>query len=141
MISRNLLLMMTMTLITLILLKSGGRIIYSGPLGLHSSRITDYFESISGVPKIINNYNPATWMLEITSLSAEEELSLDFAQIYESSSLHKLMYGPRIWGNRGVSLKNIMMRLLMLVSRRGGLGLLHLLLTKPSRCGMLKKSL
>ncbi|KAK1401931.1 ABC transporter domain-containing protein [Heracleum sosnowskyi] len=73
----------------LILLKSGGRIIYSGPSGLHSSRITDYFESISGVPKIKNNYNPATWMLEVTSLSAEAELGLDFAHIYENSALHK----------------------------------------------------
>nr|XP_017241649.1 PREDICTED: pleiotropic drug resistance protein 3-like [Daucus carota subsp. sativus] len=73
----------------LILLKSGGRVIYSGPLGPNSSRITDYFESISGVPKIRNNYNPATWMLEVTSLSAEAELGLDFAQIYESSSLNK----------------------------------------------------
>ncbi|WOH15112.1 hypothetical protein DCAR_0934649 [Daucus carota subsp. sativus] len=73
----------------LILLKSGGRVIYSGPLGLHSSKITDYFESISGVPKIKNNYNPATWMLEVTSTSAEAELGLDFAQIYEGSALHE----------------------------------------------------
>ncbi|KAK1401932.1 pleiotropic drug resistance protein 3-like [Heracleum sosnowskyi] len=73
----------------LILLKSGGRVIYSGPLGLHSSRITDYFEGISGVPKIRKNYNPATWMLEVTSISAEAELGLDFAQVYESSILHE----------------------------------------------------
>nr|XP_017241624.1 PREDICTED: pleiotropic drug resistance protein 3-like isoform X1 [Daucus carota subsp. sativus] len=73
----------------LILLKSGGRVIYSGPLGLHSSRITDYFEGILGIPKIRKNYNPATWMLEVTSISAEAELGLDFAQVYESSILHE----------------------------------------------------
>lgn len=36
----------------LILLKSGGRVIYSGPLGKHSSNVIEYFEGISGVPNI-----------------------------------------------------------------------------------------
>ncbi|EOY11745.1 Pleiotropic drug resistance 9 [Theobroma cacao] len=73
----------------LILLKTGGRIIYSGPLGKHSSRVIDYFEAISGVPKIQTNYNPATWMLEVTSASAEAEKGLDFAQIYKDSALYE----------------------------------------------------
>ena len=47
------------------------------------------YQSISGVPKIKNNYNPATWMLEVTSTSAEAELGLDFAQVYEGSTLHE----------------------------------------------------
>uniref|UniRef100_A0A2N9EIA3 ABC transporter domain-containing protein n=1 Tax=Fagus sylvatica TaxID=28930 RepID=A0A2N9EIA3_FAGSY len=50
----------------LILMKIGGHIIYSGPLGQHSSRVIEYFESIPGVPAIKDNYNPATWMLEVT---------------------------------------------------------------------------
>jgi hypothetical protein len=41
------------------------------------------------VPKIKDSYNPATWMLEVTSASAEAELGLDFAQIYKESSLHR----------------------------------------------------
>jgi hypothetical protein len=45
-------------------------------------------QGISGVPKFKNNYNPATWMLEVTSASVEAELGLDFAQIYKESSLH-----------------------------------------------------
>ncbi|KAM1576824.1 hypothetical protein ACFX15_032561 [Malus domestica] len=73
----------------LILLKAGGRIIYSGPLGQHSSRVIEYFQSIPGVQKIRDNYNPATWMLDITSTSAEAELGVDFAQIYEKSSSHE----------------------------------------------------
>ncbi|ONI04160.1 hypothetical protein PRUPE_6G306100 [Prunus persica] len=73
----------------LILLKTGGRIIYSGPLGQHSSRVIEYFQSIPGVHKIRDNYNPATWMLEVTSTSAEAELGVDFAQIYRKSSLHE----------------------------------------------------
>ncbi|KAI7979754.1 Pleiotropic drug resistance protein 3 [Camellia lanceoleosa] len=73
----------------LILLKSGGRIIYSGPLGQHSGSVIEYFEDISGVPKIKNNYNPATWMLDVTSTSAEAELGVDFAQVYKNSVLYQ----------------------------------------------------
>ncbi|KAL3515880.1 hypothetical protein ACH5RR_022782 [Cinchona calisaya] len=71
----------------LILLKSGGHLIYCGPLGQHSNEVIKYFESISGVPKIKNNHNPATWMLEITSTSSEAGLGVDFAQIYKNSTL------------------------------------------------------
>ncbi|XP_021594312.1 pleiotropic drug resistance protein 3 [Manihot esculenta] len=73
----------------LILLKTGGRTIYSGPLGQHSSSVIEYFESIPGIPKIKDNYNPATWMLEVTSKSVEAELGVDFGRIYEQSSLYK----------------------------------------------------
>ncbi|KAL8089213.1 hypothetical protein AgCh_038848 [Apium graveolens] len=44
-------------------------------------------ENINRVPKIQENYNPATWMLEITSSSSEEQLDLNFAHIYEKSHL------------------------------------------------------
>ncbi|XP_061351458.1 pleiotropic drug resistance protein 3-like isoform X2 [Gastrolobium bilobum] len=73
----------------LILMKAGGRIIYSGTLGEHSSRVIEYFESIPGVPKIKDNYNPSTWMLEVTSRSAETELGVDFSQIYRESTLYE----------------------------------------------------
>ncbi|WVZ10429.1 hypothetical protein V8G54_014959 [Vigna mungo] len=81
----------------LILMKSGGQIIYSGMLGHHSSRLIEYFQlnnftvnqNIPGVPKIMDNYNPATWMLEATSASVEAELKIDFAQIYKESHLYQ----------------------------------------------------
>ncbi|KAI3810521.1 hypothetical protein L1987_20137 [Smallanthus sonchifolius] len=73
----------------LILLKNGGRMIYCGPLGCNSSRVIEYFEGISGVPKIRDNYNPATWMLEVTSASMEADLGVDFAQIYSSTTLNQ----------------------------------------------------
>ncbi|KAK9934094.1 hypothetical protein M0R45_021251 [Rubus argutus] len=73
----------------LILMKTGGRIIYSGQLGQHSSRVIEYLESIPGVPSIKDNYNPATWMLEVTSKSAEADLGIDFAQIYRESALYE----------------------------------------------------
>ncbi|XWS42285.1 hypothetical protein CRYUN_Cryun16bG0001700 [Craigia yunnanensis] len=73
----------------LILLKNGGSLIYFGPLGQHSCRVIEYFESIPGVPKIKDNCNPATWMLEVTSSFVEGELGADFAQIYKKSALYE----------------------------------------------------
>lgn len=73
----------------LILMKTGGQIIYSGILGHHSSKLIEYFEGIPGVPKIKDNYNPATWMLEVTSASVEAELNLDFADLYIGSTLYR----------------------------------------------------
>ncbi|CAN0858781.1 ABC transporter G family member 29 [Linum grandiflorum] len=71
----------------LLLMKRGGQVIYSGPLGRNSLKIIDYFESIPGVPKIKEKYNPATWMLEVSSLAAEVRLGIDFAEHYKRSSL------------------------------------------------------
>lgn len=73
----------------LLLMKRGGQVIYAGPLGQNSSKIIEYFESIPGVPKIKEKYNPATWMLEVSSIAAEFRLGMDFAEHYKSSSLHQ----------------------------------------------------
>ncbi|XP_061973644.1 pleiotropic drug resistance protein 3-like isoform X2 [Populus nigra] len=73
----------------LILMKIGGRIIYSGPLGERSSKVIEYFENIPGVPKIKNRYNPATWMLEVSSKTAEADLGVDFGEAYEGSTLYE----------------------------------------------------
>ncbi|XVF31519.1 hypothetical protein REPUB_Repub16aG0153000 [Reevesia pubescens] len=73
----------------LILQKNGGSLIYLGPLGQHSCRVVEYFESIPGVPKIKDNCNPATWMLEVTSSFVEAELGVDFAEIYKKSALYE----------------------------------------------------
>ncbi|KDP40866.1 hypothetical protein JCGZ_24865 [Jatropha curcas] len=73
----------------LLLMKRGGQVIYSGPLGRNSHKIVEYFEAIPGVPKIKDKYNPATWMLEVSSIAAEVRLGIDFAEYYKSSSLHQ----------------------------------------------------
>ncbi|XP_052138981.1 ABC transporter G family member 49 isoform X3 [Oryza glaberrima] len=73
----------------LMLIKRGGELIYAGPLGQHSCMVIQYFQSIPGVPKIKDNYNPSTWMLEVTSTSMEAQLGVDFAQIYTGSSICK----------------------------------------------------
>ncbi|EOY31544.1 Pleiotropic drug resistance 2 [Theobroma cacao] len=72
----------------LIFLKTGGSLVYFGPLGQHSSSVIEYFESIPGVPKIKDNCNPETWMLDVTSTSVEAELGIDLAKIYKNSALY-----------------------------------------------------
>ncbi|CAB4303033.1 unnamed protein product [Prunus armeniaca] len=73
----------------LLLMKRGGQVIYSGPLGRNSHKIIKYFEAVPGVPKIKERYNPATWMLEVSSVATEFRLGIDFAQHFKSSSLHQ----------------------------------------------------
>ncbi|ESW34862.1 hypothetical protein PHAVU_001G187800 [Phaseolus vulgaris] len=73
----------------LLLLKRGGKVIYAGPLGHYSQQLIEYFEAIPGVPKIKDGYNPATWMLEISTPSYEAQLGIDFADIYVNSTLYR----------------------------------------------------
>ncbi|EIE26053.1 ATP-binding cassette transporter [Coccomyxa subellipsoidea C-169] len=71
----------------LLLLKRGGEVIYGGPLGYHSSDMVRYFEAIRGVDPISPSANPATWMLEISTISAEQRLRADLADLYRHSHL------------------------------------------------------
>ncbi|GJN18417.1 hypothetical protein PR202_gb05578 [Eleusine coracana subsp. coracana] len=73
----------------LFLLKRGGEEIYAGPLGHHSLELIKYFEGIEGVSKIKEGYNPATWMLEVTTISQEQILGVDFSDIYKNSELYQ----------------------------------------------------
>ena len=73
----------------LLLLKRGGRTIYNGPLGHLCADLIAFFESVDGVPRIQRGYNPATWMLEVSSLGSEQRLGVDFADIYDASGLRK----------------------------------------------------
>ena len=43
----------------------------------------------SGVPPIAKDFNPATWMLDISTISAEQRLGLDLAEVYSSSELYQ----------------------------------------------------
>lgn len=73
----------------LLLMKRGGQVIYAGPLGRHSQKVIEYFEAISGIPKIKEKYNPATWMLEVSSVATEARLGMDFAEYYKSTTLYQ----------------------------------------------------
>ncbi|XP_004486706.1 pleiotropic drug resistance protein 1-like [Cicer arietinum] len=73
----------------LFLMKRGGQEIYVGPLGRHSTHLIKYFESIEGVSKIKDGYNPATWMLEVTTTAQEHNLGVDFTDYYKNSDLYR----------------------------------------------------
>ncbi|CAL9134814.1 unnamed protein product [Musa textilis] len=73
----------------LFLLKRGGEEIYVGPLGRHSADLIRYFEGINGISKIKDGYNPATWMLEVTTQAQENILGVDFSEMYKNSELYQ----------------------------------------------------
>ncbi|XP_038680217.1 pleiotropic drug resistance protein 2-like isoform X1 [Tripterygium wilfordii] len=73
----------------LFLMKRGGQVIYAGSLGRCSHKLIEYFEAVPGVPKIKDGYNPATWMLEVSSTAVEAQLGVDFAEIYANSKLYE----------------------------------------------------
>jgi energy-coupling factor transporter ATP-binding protein EcfA2/ABC-type multidrug transport system permease subunit len=74
----------------LILLKRGGEVIYVGSLGKYSSDLIDYFSSIHGVPSIKDGYNPATWMLEVSTPAMEKKLGIDFTKYFMDSEMFKI---------------------------------------------------
>lgn len=44
-------------------------------------------KEINGVDRIKDGYNPATWVLEVTTDAQEEFLGVKFAEIYKKSDL------------------------------------------------------
>ncbi|KAI3727207.1 hypothetical protein L1987_67018 [Smallanthus sonchifolius] len=73
----------------LFLMKRGGQELYAGPVGRQSCDLIEYFEAIDGVSKIKDGYNPATWMLEVSTTAQELALGVDFTEIYRNSELYK----------------------------------------------------
>ena len=59
----------------------------TGFLGRNSSELISYYEAVPGVQPIPDDLNPATWMLEVTTPGNEERLGIDFAAVFEQSSL------------------------------------------------------
>lgn len=51
--------------------------------------ISIILQAVPGVPKITDGYNPATWVLEVSSNSVEAQLDVDFAEIYANSDLYR----------------------------------------------------
>jgi hypothetical protein len=48
-----------------------------------------FLQAIPGVPKITEGYNPATWVLEVSSPLSEARLNMNFAEIYANSVLYR----------------------------------------------------
>ena len=54
-----------------------------------TEKVVIALQAIPGVEKITEGYNPATWMLEVSSPSAEARLNINFADIYANSDLYR----------------------------------------------------
>lgn len=58
-----------------------------GFFGQCAGAVGSILQAIPGVQKICEGCNPATWMLEVSSVNVENELNIDFADLYEKSFL------------------------------------------------------
>lgn len=72
----------------LILLKSGGRVVYHGSLGKDSRTLIDYFED-NGAKKCPPKSNPAEYMLEAIGAGNPDYKGKDWGDVWASSSEHE----------------------------------------------------
>ena len=72
----------------LLLLKSGGRVVYHGPLGKDSRILIDYFER-NGAKKCPPNANPAEYMLEVIGAGNPDYKGKDWGDVWASSPEHE----------------------------------------------------
>ena len=71
----------------LLLLKSGGRVVYHGPLGHDSRTLIGYFES-NGAKKCPETANPAEYMLEAIGAGNPDYKGKDWADVWAKSPEH-----------------------------------------------------
>ncbi|KAJ4889359.1 ABC transporter G family member 34 [Raphanus sativus] len=69
-------------------MKCGSQVLRARRLRHHSQKL-EYFEDVQGVLEIKDGYNPATWMLDITTPSMESQMCVGFAQLFTNSSIHR----------------------------------------------------
>ena len=76
----------------LLVLRPGGECVFFGQLGDESKDMISYFIGLSQdiVPPAAD-FNPATWVLDVTSAANEEALRLDFAEEYGRSDVAAAM--------------------------------------------------
>ncbi|ETP29661.1 hypothetical protein F442_21243 [Phytophthora nicotianae P10297] len=76
---------------SMLLLKRGGETVFAGELGENAREMIQYFESIEGVDKLRDNYNPASWMLDVIGAGVGNSNGdkTDFVSIFNSSALHE----------------------------------------------------
>ena len=72
----------------LLLLQRGGATLYFGEMGKESQTLIDYFQDLGADP-IEKGYNPATWVLEQTTTSKEEQTGTNFAEAFQKSETAK----------------------------------------------------
>ncbi|KAI4120948.1 MAG: hypothetical protein LQ338_006657 [Usnochroma carphineum] len=72
----------------LLLLKSGGRVVYHGPLGKDSRHLIDYFER-NGAKKCEPSANPAEYMLEAIGAGDPNYRGKDWGDVWATSPEHE----------------------------------------------------
>ncbi|PCH00277.1 CDR ABC transporter [Penicillium occitanis (nom. inval.)] len=72
----------------LLLLKSGGRVVYHGELGSDSRTLIDYFER-NGGKKCRRDANPAEYMLEVIGAGNPDYKGQDWGDVWASSEEHE----------------------------------------------------
>lgn len=72
----------------LLLLQRGGATLYFGEMGKDSQTLIHYFQDLGADP-IEKGYNPATWVLEQTTTSKEEQTGTNFAEAFQKSDTAK----------------------------------------------------
>lgn len=72
----------------LLLLKSGGRVVYHGPLGKDSRQLIDYFER-NGAKKCDPSANPAEYMLEAIGAGDPNYKGQDWGDVWATSPEHE----------------------------------------------------
>lgn len=73
----------------LVLLKSGGRVVYAGELGKDSQKLIQYFES-NGGHKCPPDANPAEWMLDVIGAGNPDYKGQDWGDVWAGSKHHEL---------------------------------------------------
>ncbi|KAJ5216103.1 uncharacterized protein N7498_002510 [Penicillium cinerascens] len=68
----------------LLLLESGGRVVYNGPLGSDSKTLIDYFEK-NGAKKCSPHANPAEYMLEVIGAGNPDYKGQDWGDVWTNS--------------------------------------------------------
>ncbi|KZZ87543.1 ABC-2 type transporter [Moelleriella libera RCEF 2490] len=68
----------------LLLIAPGGKTVYFGDLGEHSSTLIEYFER-NGAAPILPGVNPAEWMLKIIGSQGEGDKVIDWHETWRSS--------------------------------------------------------
>ncbi|CAG7950854.1 unnamed protein product [Penicillium nalgiovense] len=72
----------------LLLLKSGGRVVYNGPLGNDSKTLIDYFEQ-NGGRRCSPHENPAEYMLEVIGAGNPDYKGQDWGNVWANSTESK----------------------------------------------------
>ncbi len=71
----------------LLLLQTGGSVVYAGELGQDCAKLKAYFEAFPSVAKCGLGANPATWMLEVIGAGTTNSNSMHFDELYLETAL------------------------------------------------------